>query len=109
MTDSPLTSDSPLTWERVQHCRVSVPNHVVHRRFASETVLLNVQTGIYYGMDEIGARFFDVLRETGNAHSAVAVLAKEFQAPVERIREDMVRYCSELVTLGLIELHESRG
>src|SRR5687768_13977434 len=44
--DLQLTSDSPLTWERLQACRVSVPNHVVHRGFASETVLLNVQTGI---------------------------------------------------------------
>lgn len=109
MPDSPPTSDSPLTWERIQACRVSVPNHVVHRRFASETVLLNVQTGTYYGMDEMGTRFFNVLRETGDAGSAISVLAKEFQAPVERIREDMVRYCSELVTLGLIELYESRG
>lgn len=109
MTDSPLTSDSPLTWERVQSCRVSVPNHVLHRRFASETVLLNIQTGTYYGMDEIGTRFFDVLRETGDGRSAVAVLAKEFQAPVERIREDMVRYCSELRILGLIDFDESRG
>jgi hypothetical protein len=97
-------SNSPLTWEGIQHCRVNVPHHVVVRSFVAEMVLLNVQTGIYYGMDEIGSRFFGVLREVGEMQKAVAKLADEFQAPIERIREDMVRYCSELQSLGLIEL-----
>jgi hypothetical protein len=107
LMDLQLTSDSLLTWERLQTCRVSVPNHVVHRGFASEAVLLNVQTGIYYGMDEIGTRFFDVLRECGDVPSAMAILTKEFQAPIEQIRKDMVRYCSELQKLGLIGLREA--
>jgi hypothetical protein len=106
MDGSLRTSEAALSWESIQHCRVTVPHHVAHRRFAAETVLLNVQTGTYYGMDEIGSRFFDVLREVGDMRQAVATLKEEFQASTERIRGDMVRYCSELMALGLIELAE---
>jgi len=83
-----------------------VPHRVVYRTLASETVLLNVQTGHYYGMDESGGRFFEVLREAKSLASAVATLSREFDAPVEQIRKDMLRYCVELLGNGLIELQE---
>lgn len=80
---------------------------MVHRTLASETVLLNIQTGHYYGMDETGGRFFEVLREAASLGAAVESLTREFDAPVEQIRADMLRYCSELLQHGLIELHEA--
>lgn len=100
--------DVPLDWESLEHLVARVPRHVVHREFASETVLLNVRTGHYYGMDESGARFFRVLQESDDVGSAVERLAEEFDAPVERLREDMVQYCAELESLGLLELREQR-
>lgn len=99
--------DSSLEWERIKGCKAVVPRHVVLRAFASETVLLNVQTGYYYGMDEIGARFFETLRKSQNVASAVHILVKEFEQPAQRIREDTMHYCSELEKLGLIELIEA--
>lgn len=96
-----------MEWDYVKTCRAVVPHQVVHRTLASETVLLNIQTGHYYGMDETGGRFFEVLREAKSVASAVDALTREFNAPAEQIRQDMLRYCSELVEHGLIELHET--
>lgn len=94
-----------LDWKSIADSRLSVPRRVIHRRFAAETVLLNVETGRYYGMDEIGARFFEVLGECSDIRSAVETLCKEFEVPPARIQEDMVSFCAELLSLGLIELH----
>lgn len=94
-------------WERIRNLRIEVPHHVVERRFAAETVLLNAQTGHYYGMDDTGARFFEVLRAHGSPAAALAVLTREFDEEEDRIREDLIRYCSELQSLGLIEWHEA--
>ena len=98
---------SALVWEQVRTLRAIIPHHVVHRTLASETVLLNIETGHYYGMDEAGGRFFAVLRDAGSVESAVATLTREFDAPPEQIRADMLRYCGELLQHGLIELQES--
>jgi hypothetical protein len=98
--------ESALDWEFVRTCRAVVPHRVVHRTLASETVLLNIQTGYYYGMDETGGRFFEVLREAPTVGSAVESLTREFDAPAEQIRADMLRYCDELLQHGLIELQE---
>lgn len=93
-----------MDWDSVKECRAEVPQRVVYRRLATETVLLNIQTGHYYGMDETGGRFFEVLREAGSLASAVDSLSQEFDAPIEQIRLDMLHYCSELLAHGLIEL-----
>lgn len=99
--------ESQWTWEEIAECRARAPGQVVFRSFVSETVLLNIQTGHYYGMDEIGARFFEVLCDSPDVESAVGVLVEEFEAPPERLREDMVRFCEELASLGLLELDEA--
>jgi hypothetical protein len=98
---------SALDWERIRTLRAVIPHHVVHRTLASETVLLNIETGHYYGMDETGGRFFDVLRNAGSVGSAVTALTREFEASPEQIRIDMLRYCGELLEHGLIELQET--
>lgn len=95
-----------LEWDFVRTCRAVVPHQVVFRTLASETVLLNIQTGYYFGLDEIGGRFFEVLREAGSVGAAVESLIREFDAPAEQIQQDMLGYCRELLGHGLIELRE---
>jgi hypothetical protein len=109
MTRSPVegTLNAALDWEQVRALRAVVPHHVVHRTLATETVLLNIQTGHYYGMDGTGGRFFEVLRDARSVGTAVASLTREFDAPAEQIRADMLRYCGELLEHGLIELQET--
>ena len=38
----------------------SVPQHVVYRRFAAETVVLNLETGTYHGLNATGARMLEL-------------------------------------------------
>lgn len=97
-------SQTVLEWDRVRACRAIVPRHVVFRVLVSETVLLNIDTGQYHGMDDTGSRFFEVLRDSADLESAVDVLLKEFAASRERIRADLLGYCSDLLERGLIEL-----
>lgn len=100
-------ADRPLEWGDIKDCSVRVPQHVIRRDLVSETVLLNVQTGVYYGLDEIGGRFFMQLSQCATVEGAVGVLSEEFDAPLDRIREDTVLYCSELLARGLIDLERT--
>lgn len=100
-------ADQPLEWADIKNCSVRVPQHVIRRDLVSETVLLNVQTGVYYGLDEIGGRFFTRLSQSTTVEGAIVALSEEFDAPPERIREDTVLYCSKLFARGLIELERA--
>jgi hypothetical protein len=97
----------PLEWARIKHLRAVVPQHVIFRPFSSEMVLLNIETGLYHGMDEVGSRCFEALRASDTLEAALEALTKEYEGPQGRIRGDLVGYCSELLAHGLIELRGS--
>lgn len=91
-------------WSELSGRRATVPEHVVFRALAEETIVLNVQTGRYHGLDVIGGRFFTVLQERATVGEALDVLVEEYGEPVERIRTDLAGFCDTLQRLGLVEL-----
>ena len=91
-------------WTELSERRICVPEHVVFRALAEETILLNVQSGHYHGLDPVGARFFDVLREARTVAEARDLLAAEYQQPRARIETDLRGFCESLQRLGLVEL-----
>ncbi|HKP21801.1 MAG TPA: PqqD family protein [Thermoleophilaceae bacterium] len=85
---------------------VRIPDHVVFRGFVSETVVLNLHTGQYHGLNPVAGRMLEVLGEDGRLEPAIAILAEEFKQPVERIEEDLTRLRDELLTRELLEVVE---
>jgi Coenzyme PQQ synthesis protein D (PqqD) len=97
--------------DRVMTATVTLPRHVVHRPFPSETVILNLATGKYHGVNPTGGRMLAVLLERRQVRTAVEVLANEFKRPLAEIATDVCAFCRELAARGLIELRqpEARG
>ncbi len=91
-------------WSDMKACQVSVPEHVVFRDLADETVILNIDTGQYHSVDQVGARFFEVMRDVSALELAVGRLAEEFEQPVAVIETDLAAFTGEMVELGVIEL-----
>jgi len=83
--------------------RFVVPHHVASRAFPTETVLLNLNTGQYHGLNPTGGRMFEVLDECGDPEAAAGRLAEEFQQPLETVRSDLHELCRSLVERGLLE------
>jgi coenzyme PQQ synthesis protein D (PqqD) len=83
---------------------IGIPPHVVYRGFARETVILNLQTAKYHGLNPTGARMLDVLQRTPTVREAAVKLADEFGRPVEEIERDLSAFCSNLLERGLIEV-----
>ena len=103
MTESAGEPDVPST------SSVVVPEHVVHRRFATETVLLNLQTGQYHGVNPTGGRMLELLEGGATVGDAAAQLADEFERPQDEMEQDLRAFCSDLAQRGLIEVHGSQS
>jgi hypothetical protein len=82
--------------------RVVVPAEVVRRAFGSETVLLNLTTGQYHGLNATGARMLDLLEETGNAATTARRVADEAGVKEEIVSADLAELCEQLEGRGLI-------
>ena len=82
---------------------VRVPDHVVHRAFVAETVVLNLQTGRYHGLNPSAGRMLAVLETEGRVRDAAGTLAEEYDQPLDLIERDLARLCRQLLERKLIE------
>ena len=92
------------SWTHLAERGVVVAEGVAIRDIDQETVLLNVATGRYHGIDRIGRRFLAAVSESPDPAAVVPVLAREFGQPREVIEADLLSFCRELLDAGLVEL-----
>jgi coenzyme PQQ synthesis protein D (PqqD) len=84
-----------------------VPDHVVWRAFDAETLLLNLQTGQYHGLNSTGSRTLELVAEGDNSvREAIWRLAEEYAAAADEIEADLLDFLADLVERGLIELDD---
>lgn len=81
----------------------SVPAHVMVRQVGDETVILNLETGTYFGLNPIGAQYWQLLSAGKPFADICAALLQDYDVPYEEIRRDLGRLTDELVSHGLIE------
>lgn len=83
--------------------RLRVPEHVVYRDFGDETVVLNLDSGMYHGLNTTAARMLAVVGESATVDAAIERLVTEFEQPREVIETDLLGLCRALSERGLIE------
>jgi hypothetical protein len=94
---------SPSTTELLA-ARVRLPQHVVHRSFVAETVVLNLRTGQYHGLNPTAGRMLEVLDIAPTAGATVPELAGEYGVEPTKIEDDLIALCQGLLERGLIEI-----
>lgn len=87
---------------------VKVPQHVVYRSFPTETVVLNLQTGKYHGLNATAGQMLDALTRADCVRDAAAELASGYEQPREVIETDLCNLCASLLERGLIETDGSK-
>jgi PqqD family protein of HPr-rel-A system len=84
--------------------RLRLPQHVVHRSFVAETVVLNLNTGQYHGLNRTAGRMLEALQEAPTAGATVPELAREYGVEPAQIESDLIALCQGLLERGLIEI-----
>jgi len=100
MTPDTVTDPSTLLASNVE-----VPQHVVYRSFPSETVVLNLQTGRYHGLNATAGRMLEELERAACVRDAAAALAEGYKRAQELVEHDLCELCCALLERGLIEAH----
>lgn len=67
-----------------------------------EAVLLNLDSERYFGLDDIGVRFWQLLETTGSLDEVVAQALLEFDVDEATLRRDLTVFLSELQQAGLV-------
>lgn len=81
---------------------LAVPDHVMSRQVGDETVILDLDRGTYFGLDPVGARVWELLRDSTNVKQIVATLLAEYDVPQEQLHQDVHALVDDLVKRGLV-------
>lgn len=84
--------------------RLRVPEHVAHRSFGDDTVVVNLKSGKYHGLNQTALRMLELLEKSQTVGAAIPAIAEELGADRERVESDVLALCRGLQERGLVEL-----
>ena len=76
---------------------------VIHAFVGGEAVLLDVESGLYFGLDEVGARIWQLLVAGATKESVVDQLLEEYDVERSQLHADVTSFLAALAAKGLTE------
>ena len=84
--------------------RVRVPQGVLVSGLQEESVLLNLDTERYFGLDDVETRMFTLLSSSDSIEAAYKSLLEEYEVEPEELKNDLLTLAESLVEQGLLEV-----
>jgi hypothetical protein len=84
--------------------KISVSDQVLCQKVGDETVLLDLASEQYFGLDEVGTRFWELLSASRPFDEIVKVLADEYEASEAHIELDLKELLLRLAAEGLVSV-----
>ena len=81
-----------------------VPEEVIFRELDGEAIILNLATGIYFGLDEVGTRLWAIVAESGTLRRAADVMVGEYAIDRATLEVDLLELAGQLVERGLVQV-----
>jgi precorrin-6B methylase 2 len=82
--------------------RLRVHPSVLSRELAGETVLLNLESGVYYGLDAVGTRAWNLLAEERTLADVCTIMLEEFEVAHDTLQQDLTMLVRELCEKQLL-------
>jgi hypothetical protein len=86
---------------------INIPEAVYTQEIGEETILLDTARGLYFSLDPIGSRMWQLLREHRALRPAYEVLLKEYDVEPERLETDLLALAAKMIDKGLASLKDN--
>ena len=83
--------------------KLQIPENVVFQVLDGQAVVLNLDSGYYFGLNEVGTRFWQRLGETDSLDTIVEGLLGEFEVERSVLEQDIAELINDLKTRKLVE------
>jgi hypothetical protein len=75
---------------------------VITRELSGETVLLNLESGVYYGLDTVGTRVWQLLTQGRTIAGVCDTMIEEYDVAAQVLHADVMRLVGELHDRGIV-------
>ena len=80
-----------------------IPPQVMTREVDNEIVLLDLKSGLYFGLDGVGKRIWESIDDDKNLREAVATIIAEYDVEQKQAEDDVLAFAEELLSRGLLD------
>ena len=88
--------------------RINIPQDVLFRDVDGEAVILNLATGKYFGLDQVGTRMWALLAQHKSIADCYRALLDEYDVTAEQLQRDLLNLIDNLVSQQLIQIDETQ-
>jgi len=81
-----------------------IPDGVVFRELDGEAVVLNLDSGVYFGLDEVGTRIWLLAQEHRSLRRVWEMLQSEYDVQPSTLEQDLIRFIDQLAAKGLVSV-----
>ena len=82
---------------------VAIPDAVVSRDLGGETVILNLETGIYFDLDGVATDIWQALQDTGSLNDAYQKVLAMYEVDAAVLTVDFLRLVNQMAAKGLLQ------
>jgi hypothetical protein len=86
---------------------VVVTPHMVAADMGEEVIVLHLEDGYYFGLENVSARIWKLLQKPVRVGEIERLLLEEYDVEPQKCREEVLSLLSNLVDKGLVEVRES--
>jgi coenzyme PQQ synthesis protein D (PqqD) len=79
---------------------------VITRELSGETVLLNLESGVYYGLDTVGTRVWQLITQGRTIANVCDTMVEEYDVAPDVLHADVTRLVGELRDRGIVTRRE---
>jgi coenzyme PQQ synthesis protein D (PqqD) len=89
--------------------RLVIGDHVLYRQLEDEAVLLDLKSGKYFGLNDVGARAWQLILEHGSLSRVLEVLQEEYDTQADVVEQDLLALAGQLVGRKLADVKPNGG
>ena len=82
--------------------RVTIHQDAVFRELDGEAVILQLEAGMYFGLDPVGTRLWQLIETHGQLRPVLEAAATEFDVPADVLERDLIELVSGLAEKQLV-------
>ena len=87
--------------------RISIPKDVLFHEVDEEMVLLNLVSGKYFSLDDVGTRMWALMTEYEQLKAVHQALLEEYKVDPQQLEQDLLALADKLAANGLLQILES--
>ena len=84
--------------------RVVAIKDEVSCKLGEEAAILGLKNSVYYGLNPVGARVWELLRQPRTAEEISRAIVSEYDVGADRAQSDLLEFLQGMLAEGLIEI-----